>query len=65
MMKHNLQKFINDIREIVRKYRAEAAVALNSTIIHERWKIGILHTRVQNLTWSHFMKKGKEGEYET
>ena len=39
-MKHNLQKFINDIREIVRKYRAEAALALNSTIIHERWEIG-------------------------
>lgn len=63
-MKHNLQKFINDIREIVRKYRAEAAVALKSTIIHERWEIGILPTRVQNLTWSEFMKKGKEGEYE-
>ena len=102
----------------MQKYRAEAAVALNSTIIHERWEIGrriveedqkgelraeygakliptlskeltlelgkgynprslayyrqlyiyfpdweILHTRVQNLTWSHIkMILGEENE---
>lgn len=108
MKKDSLSSIVADIREIVRKYRAEAAIKLNETIIHERWEIGrriveedqkgqeraeygtqlipilsreltlelgkgynprslayyrqlylwypdweILHTRVQNLSWSH------------
>ena len=108
MKQLSLPKIVEDIRNIVRKYRTEAAYSLNITIIHERWAIGqriveeeqngelraeygsnllnvlsreltlelgkgynprslayyrqlyiyfpeweILHTRVQNLTWSH------------
>lgn len=35
-----MSSIIKDIRDIVRKYRAEAAIKLNKTIIHERWEIG-------------------------
>ena len=35
-----MSSIIKDIRDIVRKYRAEAAIKLNETIIHERWEIG-------------------------
>lgn len=108
MKSTSLSKFVDDVRDIVKKYRTEAALSLNMSIIHERWEIGqriveedqngelraeygtnlinvlskeltfelgkgynprslayyrqlyvyfpqweILHTRVQNLTWSH------------
>ena len=108
MKPESLLKFIDDVRDIVRKYRVQAANSINISIIHERWEIGqriveedqkgelraeygsnllevlskeltfelgkgytkrnlayyrllyidfpnweILHTRVQNLTWSH------------
>ena len=108
MAQSQMSTIVKDIRDIVRKYRAEAAIKLNETIIHERWEIGrriveedqkgkeraeygtqlirdlsreltlqlgkgysprslayyrqlylwypkweILHTRVQNLSWSH------------
>lgn len=35
-----LSKFVDDVRDIVRKYRTAAAYSLNKTIIHERWEIG-------------------------
>lgn len=33
-------KLIADIREITHRYRAKAAIQLNSTIVEERWEIG-------------------------
>ena len=108
MAQSQMSSIVKDIRDIVRKYRTEASIKLNETIIHERWEIGrriveedqkgqeraeygtqlirdisreltlqlgkgynprslayyrqlylcypqweILHTRVQNLSWSH------------
>lgn len=35
-----IKHLVDDIREIVRIYRAQAASMLNQTIIHERWDIG-------------------------
>lgn len=40
MVQNQISSIIKDIRDIVRKYRAEAAIKLNETIIHERWEIG-------------------------
>ena len=40
MMPNNLKIFIDDVKDIIKKYRAEAAISLNQTIIHERWEIG-------------------------
>ena len=40
MAQNQISSIIKDIRDIVRKYRAEAALKLNETIIHERWEIG-------------------------
>lgn len=37
---NQISSIVKDIREIVRKYRIEAANNLNETIIHERWEIG-------------------------
>lgn len=35
-----LNKLIADIREIAHRYRTEAAIQLNTTIVDERWEIG-------------------------
>lgn len=35
-----LNKLIADIREIAHRYRTEAAIKLNTTIVDERWEIG-------------------------
>ena len=40
MAQSQMSTIVKDIRDIVRKYRAEAAIQLNETIIHERWEIG-------------------------
>ena len=40
MVQNQISSIIKDIRDIIRKYRAEAAIKLNETIIHERWEIG-------------------------
>lgn len=40
MVQNQISSIIKDIRDIVRQYRAEAAIKLNETIIHERWEIG-------------------------
>ena len=37
---NQVSSIVKDIRDIVRRYRAEAAIKLNETIIHERWEIG-------------------------
>lgn len=37
---NQISSIVKDIREIVRKYRIEAAKNLNETIIQERWEIG-------------------------
>lgn len=36
MMPNNLKTFNDDVKDIIKKYRAEAAISLNQTIIHER-----------------------------
>lgn len=36
----SLSKFVDDVRDIVKKYRTEATLSLNMSIIHERWEIG-------------------------
>lgn len=40
MKQSNLSHFIDDVKGIIRKYRTDAAISLNSLIIHERWEIG-------------------------
>ena len=40
MAQNQISSIVKDIRDIVRRYRAEAAIKLNETIIHERWEIG-------------------------
>lgn len=36
----SLSRFVDDVRGIIRKYRTEAALSINTSIIHERWEIG-------------------------
>ena len=40
MTQNQISSILKYIHDIVRKYRAEAAIKLNETIIYERWEIG-------------------------
>jgi hypothetical protein len=47
---------IDDIRTIITRARNKAYQSINETLIRSNWDFPdweILHTRVQNLSWSH------------